>query len=244
MPVKPSAGRPRRRQPAETRRRIVESARRLFLEQGYAATTMAGIANEAEVAVQTVYFTFHTKGELLMQVVLATGADDPDAPPHRDRAWYREVLSSTNPRRQLALLVEHGTNIFVRIAPLMGFVEAALASDPNLGTAWQETVRGRREGLRDEVQLIARSGVLRPEIGVDEAADIVFLLQRPETLRVLTVECGWSIEFYKAWLYETLCQQILVAGASREGDADAATAGLSFAGMVATRLRSVAQPRV
>ncbi len=134
---------------------------------------MAGIASEAGVAVQTVYFVFHTKGELLMQVVLATGADDPVAPPHRDRGWSRELMMSTQPRRQLALLCEHGTDIFVRIAPLMGLVEAALASDPNLVAAWQETIRGRREGMREQVQIIARSGAIRLDVGIDGAADIV-----------------------------------------------------------------------
>jgi AcrR family transcriptional regulator len=229
MPVNPSSGTPRRRQPAETRRRILEASRRLFLEQGYAATTMAGIASEAGVAVQTVYFAFHTKGELLMQVVLATGADDADAPPHRDRAWIRELMSSTDPRRQLALLSEHGTDIFVRIAPLMGLVEAALASDPSLDVAWRETIRERREAMREQVQVIARSGAIRPDVGVDGAADIVFVLQRPETLRVLTGECGWSIERYKAWLFETLCHQLLVDDPAADSDSALATAGLGFA---------------
>jgi len=230
MTVKLSPSRPRRRQPTETRRRILEAALRLFQEQGYPLTTMAAIADQAAVAVQTVYFTFHTKGELLMQLVLAVGADGQDAPPHRDRAWYREILSSTDPRRQLALLSEHGTDIFVRIAPLMPFVDAALASDPNLSVAWQETVRARKEGMREQMAVVARSGAIRPGLGVDGAADIVFVLQRPETLRVLTVECGWSTERYKAWIYETLCQQLLVDGARGDADADAAaTAGLTFA---------------
>jgi TetR/AcrR family transcriptional regulator, regulator of autoinduction and epiphytic fitness len=226
MAVKPLVKRTRRRQPAETRRRILEAALRLFEGQGYAATTMAAIADQAAVAVQTVYFTFHTKGELLMQLVLTVGADDPHAPPHRDRAWYREILSSTDPRRQIALLCEYGTDIFVRIAPLMPYVEAALASDQNLNVTWQQVVLGRREGMREQVEVIARSGGLRPDLGVDGAADIVFVLQRPETLRALTVECGWSIERYKAWLYATLCQQLLLGGV--RGDGDAATRGLTF----------------
>jgi AcrR family transcriptional regulator len=230
MLVNRISGTPRRRQPAETRRRILEASRRLFLERGYAATTMAGIASEAGVAVQTVYFAFHTKGELLMQVVLATGADDPSAPPHRDRGWSRELMMSTDPRRQLALLCEHGTDIFVRIAPLMGLVEAALASDPNLVAAWQETVQGRREAMREQVQVIARSGAIRLDVGIDGAADIVFVLQRPETLRVLTVECGWSVERYKAWLFETLCHQLLVDDPAADSDSVLAAAGLSFAG--------------
>jgi len=151
-------------------------------------------------------------------------------------------MSSTDPRRQLALLSEHGTDILVRIAPLMGPVEAALASDPNLGVALAGVDPGRREGMREQMQVVARSGAIRPDIGVNEAADIVFPLQRPETLRVLTVECGWSIERYKAWLYETLCQQLLVDGTGREDDADAATAGLTFAATVALRHQDAPQP--
>lgn len=233
MPDQPSPKGPRRRQPVETRRRILDAAHRLFLQHGYAATTMAGIANAAGVAIQTVYFTFHTKGELLMHLVLATGADDPDAPPHRDRGWIRELMSSSNPHRQLALLSEHGTDIFVRIAPLMGLVQAALAVDPNLGFAWRQKTRDRQDGMREQMQVVARSGAIRPDVGVDGAADIVFLLQRPETLQVLMVECGWSLERYKVWLYRTLCEQILVDGTGQAGDVVAATAGLSFAAVTA-----------
>jgi AcrR family transcriptional regulator len=229
MDVNPDHREARRRNPAETRRRILDAARSLFSEQGYASTTLAAIADRAGVSVQTVYFTFHTKGELLMQVVLAAGADDPEAPRHQDRGWYREMLASTDARRQLALLSEHGTDIFVRIAPLIGLVDAARARDPNLGAAWQQTVLARREALREQMEVVARSGAIRPELSVDDAADIVFVLQRPETLRALTTECGWSIERYKAWLYETLCHQLLVDDPAADSDADLAAAGLSFA---------------
>lgn len=229
MPVKTRSGATRRRNPAETRRRILEAARSLFSEQGYASTTLAAIADRAGVAVQTVYFTFHTKGELLMEVVLAAGADDPDAPRHQDRGWYREMVASTDARRQLALLSEHGTDIFARIAPLIGLVEAARASDANLDTAWHQTVMARRDALRDQMEVVARNGALRPELGVDDAADIVYVLQRPETLRALTTECGWSFERYKAWLYRTLCDQLLVGGPGTGSDVALATAGMSFA---------------
>lgn len=229
MVVKTRSRATRRRNPAETRRRILESAHALFAERGY-TVTLSAIADRAGVAVQTVYFTFHTKGELLMQVVLAVGADDPAAPRHKDRAWYREMLSSTNPRRQLALLSEHGTDIFARIAPLIGLVDAARATDPHLATAWEQTVMARRDDLREQMEVVARNGTLRSGLDVDAAADLVFVLQRPETLHAFTIECGWSIESYKAWLYETLCQQLLVDSPAGDGDPTFATAGLSFAG--------------
>ncbi len=232
MRVKPDPRTPRRRNPAETRRRILDAARSLFDEQDYASTTLTAIADRAGVSVQTVYFTFHSKGELLMQIVLAAGADDPEAPRHQERGWYREMLASTDARRQLALLSEHGTDIFVRVAPLIGLVGAARASDPNLGAAWQQTVMARREALREQMEVVARNGALRPELSVNDAADIVFVLQGPETLRALTIECGWPVERYKAWLYETLCQQLLVDDLVGDGQADPATAGLSFAAVL------------
>ena len=230
MLVNRSSGTPRRRQPAETRRRILEASRRLFLERGYAATTMAGIASEAGVAVQTVYFVFHTKGELLMQVVLATGADDPVAPPHRDRGWSRELMMSTDPRRQLALLCEHGTDIFVRIAPAHGLGRGGPRErpEPRRRLAGDDPGGGGR-GCASRCRSYARSGAIRLDVGIDGAADIVFVLQRPETLRVLTVECGWSVERYKAWLFETLCHQLLVDDPARDSDSVLAAAGLSFA---------------
>ena len=53
---------------AATRARIIANAYALFCENGYRATTMDLIARRAGVAVQTVYFTFHTKDDLLKAV--------------------------------------------------------------------------------------------------------------------------------------------------------------------------------
>ena len=58
----------RRQQAAATRTQILESARRLFEEQGYAATTMAAIAADAGVALKTVYVAFETKSGVLRAV--------------------------------------------------------------------------------------------------------------------------------------------------------------------------------
>ena len=54
-----------RRRARATRSRITKAASRLFGERGYSGTTMADIAAAAGVAVQTVYFVFHTKTEVL-----------------------------------------------------------------------------------------------------------------------------------------------------------------------------------
>src|SRR6266540_4163115 len=84
---------PRRRaQAAETRRQILEGAQRLFEERGYAATTMAAIAVEADVALKTVYVAFETKSGVLRALWnLLLRGDESDAPV-AERQWYREVI--------------------------------------------------------------------------------------------------------------------------------------------------------
>jgi AcrR family transcriptional regulator len=48
---------------------MLDAAIACFTTSGYAGTTMAQIAEQAGVAVQTLYFTFHTKAELLQQTL-------------------------------------------------------------------------------------------------------------------------------------------------------------------------------
>lgn len=53
----------------ETRRRIIDAAAELFVEQGYGATKLQEIADRAGVAVQTIYFVFRNKPSLLKELV-------------------------------------------------------------------------------------------------------------------------------------------------------------------------------
>lgn len=53
----------------DTRERIVETARRLFWEQGFEATGVAQILNEANVRSGSLYYFFPTKNDLLLAVL-------------------------------------------------------------------------------------------------------------------------------------------------------------------------------
>ena len=82
-PVKDERGR-RARKAQQTRRRILDAARARFVADGYTTTTIAGIADDADVAVQTVYAVFGNKRAILAELLrLATVGDD-DATALRD----------------------------------------------------------------------------------------------------------------------------------------------------------------
>jgi len=212
----------RRDRARATRLRIAEAALGRFSEQGYAATTMDAIAQDAGVAVQTVYFTFHTKAELLI-VALELAGGGPDAPQAvLDRAWVGQVMDATTGPRRLALIVEHGNEIYARVGPLLRAVSAASSVDPDVDRAWQDLVARRRAGMSQIIDVFAARGELREGLDRSLALDLLFGINRAETYLAFTGECGWSMARYKAWQVATLARQLLPATA-----ADAILAGRS-----------------
>lgn len=222
----------RRERAKATRRRIAEAALVRFSGHGYAATTMDAIANDAGVAVQTVYFTFHTKAELLIEALTIAGGG-PGAPEDvLARDWVAEVINAPTGPRRLALIVEHGNEIYRRVGPLLPAVQAAASVDPDVALAWQGLVDRRRHGMRRVVDdVFAQRRELRAGLDPGLALDLLFGLHRAEVFVAFTVECGWTVERFKAWQFVTLARALLPA-ADAEGacaPGSASVADLSFA---------------
>lgn len=90
------------------RRRVMEAARKLFVENGFHATGMAQIAKSSEIAIGQIYRDFASKddivaamveedcGRLMMYEVLEQAIQDGD--PESVKAWLREFVEpSDNP---------------------------------------------------------------------------------------------------------------------------------------------------
>lgn len=214
-----------------TRRSMIDSAGELFIGQGYALTTMDQIAARAGVAVQTVYYTFKTKGKLLCEVVEVTAAGEDTPVPVSQRPWMRELLASTSGPRVLALGVEHGTTIYARVAVLWPAVRAAAAADPTVDQYWRGVAANRRNGQLAMVARIAELGCLRPHLDVEHATDLVAVLLGHDVYSGLVQEAGWPVRAYRGWLFSTLVEQLL-----RTRRIDARTiSDLSFAGDIPGR---------
>ena len=224
--VKTAAGQTRRARARATQNRIIDHAYRLFCENGYPGTTMEAIAAEARVATQTVYYFFRTKALLLQQVVEVAAAGEAHPLPVMERPWMRQVLAENNARRALALLVEHGVDIYIRVAPLRPALEVAAASDPDINTYWRAVAERRKGGMRTFVERLAELHALQPGLTVQRATDVTFVVNSHEAFLGLTRDSGWSVTDFKRWLYDALTQQLL--DPTLLGSPAAATAGLSF----------------
>jgi len=199
----------RTEQARATRRRIIECARVLFLEQGYAAATLDQIAARAGVAVQTVYFHFGNKRTVLKEVmdVLAVGDDAPI--PLLDRPWVQQVRDEPDARRALGIWLRNSRDIFGRVAPMLSIVRDAAGADPDMAEQWRTNSRERYIAHHTLTEILAAKKALRPGLTVQKAADITFTLLSPEVYLLLTAERGWSPGQWQRWLTGTIAQAVL-----------------------------------
>ncbi|GAA4586874.1 TetR/AcrR family transcriptional regulator [Planotetraspora phitsanulokensis] len=192
-----------------TRRRIIDGARELFLRHGYAATTLDQIAGAAGVAVQTVYFHFGNKATVLKEVVDVLSVGDDEPIPMLDRPWVRQVREEPDGRRALAVWLSNSRVIFGRVAPIMKVVRDAAGADPEMAAQWETNQRQRFIAHRTLVEQLRDKQALRPELTVQEAADIVFTLVSHEVYFLLTVERGWTPDRWESWINETVADAVL-----------------------------------
>lgn len=199
----------RTQQARATRRRIIESARELFLEQGYAATTVDQIAARSGVAVQTVYFHFGNKRTVLKEVmdVLAVGDDAPV--PLLDRPWVRRVRDEPDARRALAIWLRTTRAIYGRVAPLLSVVRDAAGADPEMAEQWRTNQDQRHIAQHALAEILAEKQALRPGMTVTKAADVIFTLASPEVYLLLTAERDWSPARWQRWVTDTIADAVL-----------------------------------
>jgi AcrR family transcriptional regulator len=201
----PQQGRPTRRDRAlATRRRICAAATRLFVETGYTATTMDEIAAAAGVAVQTVYFVFHTKGELLRAVFDAAVLGDVNAPPPQEQLWFQRILDEPDPVRLLALFVDANAAILRRVGPLVAVVQSSGVAE--VRALFEDRERLRWEGFHEVATRLQNRELLA--VPTDEAADVLFALVGPQ-LHALLRQRGWSDRKWRAWTTSTLQASLL-----------------------------------
>lgn len=193
----------------------MDAAASLFLEQGYAATTLAQVAERAGVAVQTLYFHVGNKRTLLKEVVDLAAAGDDEPVPVLERPWVEEMRQESDPRRVIALWVDYGRDLFVRVAPVMGMVRDAATSEPEAAAQLAENEAQRLVAFALLPTLLADRGALREGLGIEEATDLVFALNSIEVYLLLTQVRGWTPQRWGAWLVPTLEASLLAPESHR-----------------------------
>jgi AcrR family transcriptional regulator len=192
----------RQAQASETRADIANAARRLFVTQGWATTTVRDVAREAGVSVPTVYAAYKNKTGLVW--ALADAADlSADIPRMLD-----DLEAAEDPARQLAAMAAYDRRLFERAGDLIALVREAGRTEPELADFYREA---RRQADQTRIQVFSSwpEGVLR--LDVPTAVDVYAALCNIDVYTTLTAERAWPPDRVEQWWGEALARELLRA---------------------------------
>lgn len=199
----------RRAQAAATRVDILDAAQRLFEQRGYAATTMEAIADDAGVALKTVYVAFETKSGLLRALwnhLLRGGRDET---PVAQQDWYREVVAEREPGEKIRRTARASRAAKERIGGVLQVIRSAAPTDPDIGALWDRIQSEFHANQRVIVESLAAKKALRRGLDVDRATDLLWTLNHPDVWHLLVDLRGWTADEWEAWFTESLRTQLL-----------------------------------
>jgi AcrR family transcriptional regulator len=181
----------------------------LFVERGYAATTVSAIAQRAGVGRATVFTSVAGgKPELLKLArdVALAGDDEPVPVPQRPR--FRQAMSAPRATELLRLQARNYRMIHQRAAALERCLVTAAATTQELSDLLADARRQRAAGSRLVIDRLVEMGAVQPQLR-DVAADILYALASPDIYVLLTEDRNWTAAGYEQWLCRSLTDALL-----------------------------------
>lgn len=184
----------RRQQAQQNRHAVLASARQRFLAQGYAATTIAEIARDAGVSVETVYKAFATKAGVLKALFDVSVAGDDEPIPMAQRDVIQKVRDAPAAARKLEIYAKHLAATMPRSAPIQLLARDGAASSADAAEVWQQIRHETLTAMTMFASDLARTGQLR--VSATNARDVLWTYHAPELYELLVLERGWSATRY------------------------------------------------
>jgi AcrR family transcriptional regulator len=205
----------RQAQARQARARVLAAARVRFLEQGYGASTVPAIAEEAGVSVETVYKAFGNKAGLLKAVCDVAIVGDDEPLPLNQRDPVLALRAEPDPRQKIRMWSELYVTLAARAVPLFLLARGAAANDPAAADVWLQGLDGRRSGMAEFAHHLAEGDHLRADIDEEEAADVLWALNSPELWELLVLRRGWSPDRFGNWIADVAIESLLRVSSHR-----------------------------
>ncbi len=206
---RPAEGRTGQARTRLARRAVVEGARDLFLERGYAATTVEAISLRSDVPPATIYRLFSTKLGILKALLDVSIAGDDQGLTLPGRPEVSALFAEPDPQKLLAGFAGISVAINTRSTEVYRILVSASGSDPEAAALLTSYTRMRDQGQKLIAAALARAHALQPGMRERDAADIIHALMSPELYRLLVIDRDWPPERYGKWLTSTLIDRLL-----------------------------------
>jgi AcrR family transcriptional regulator len=182
---------------------IAQAALGLMLDRGYVATSIGAIADEAGVAVQTIYNSIGNKADVL-SAVLDLAAAGPETPALVPAVLRERVASTRTAADVIAVLADWFAELHVRTAAVFQVIAQAAAVDPEIAKLEQRRATQRLVNYGEAAAVLRDRRGLRRGLSDHEAAALIWSIGHPQAYRTLVGDVGWSQDAYQSWLRAAL----------------------------------------
>jgi AcrR family transcriptional regulator len=199
---------PRRAEQArQTRAAVIDAAQRLFLRDGFAATTIAAIAAEARVSAETVYKAFGGKPGLV-RAICETALAGAGPVPAETRSDDLQMTES-DPRAIIRGWGRLTAEVAPRVSPILLLLRAAAATDPEMAGLRDEMDASRLRRMTRNARNLADAGHLRDGITLEQAGEVLWTFSSPELYELLVLHRGWQARRYGAFIADAMIAALL-----------------------------------
>ena len=194
---------------ASTRAAIIAAGEKLFVRDGYAATSLRAIADEAQVSLPTVQQQ-GGKHSLLIAAFEVAFAGDEGAHSLADRPSMAAIMSEPDFETAVRRYVEFLGAANQRAAGIVKAMSAAADADTAVRAAYDELEQRRHRDMTIAAHWFAGRGRI-PESSVAAAADVLSYVTGADAYLHFTRSRGWSPQQWSNWTSRqllTLAEQL------------------------------------
>lgn len=190
------------------------AAARLFAENGYARTTLAKIAAEAGVSVETVQ-THGPKAALMIAAVEHSAFGRSGDRNILDGDIGDRLAQIDDPADAAEFVVSMQVDLHRRSAHAARALFVGAAMDPTLERYLEELLDGIKRQVRRVLVVFGERGWLREDLPFDEVVETAALLADVETYLKIVDRSRWSEQAYRKWLRRMLVETVMNPAAFR-----------------------------
>ena len=194
-------------QALRNRTAILDAAQHQFLEDGYGRTTIASVAREAGVSVETIYKGFGGKADLVREVYERGLAGRQQATVYQRSDEMRE--HETDPAKILRYWASLIAELGPQVGPIRVVMRSAAADDADLARVMSTSDDDRLKRMRHNARFLERRGYLRPGVSAADAADVLWTCTSAEWYELMVLRRGWSPRRFERFVGDFLVAALL-----------------------------------
>jgi AcrR family transcriptional regulator len=193
----------RKAQAADTRQRILHSAKKLFQKEGFEAVTIDAIAKAAEISAPTIYALFQSKRGILRELM------DEAFPKTQFDSLVEQGQHEKSPKKRLLITAKIARKIYDAEKAQMGIFRGASVLAPEFKELEREREMRRHQRQEEFVAILAKEGALAQGITLAKARDVLWAFSGRDLYRMLVIEQKWSSDEYEKWLGQLLVKALI-----------------------------------